>query len=166
MSIKVHISYNKKEIYKVCTFISNRVYNAWVGLICFITVIVVIIVNWVLSGFSNYNLGLLSIFIIALFIFYYLYYRRLKEGYWDFYKMKKGGSYFFSDDGIVICGEEIKSECTWNVFKRAIIIPNFFLLFDENKFMYVFPHRCFDPSEISIFKELIMLKIKKVKEYK
>ena len=65
---------------------------------------------------------------------------------------------------IKVIGEEIQSTFSWSLFKKAYSIPSAFLYYDNNKFMYVFPKRCF--SNNKDIEQLEILAQKSIKAYK
>ena len=163
-NIEVKVAYEKKEIKKAMSYYILRVCGVRTfALITCPIIIVAIILSFV---FNEYAL-LSIIFIFAGYILHYIYYQRPIEGYLKFYQKRKGGIYRFSNDGVNVVGEDIKSQYLWSVFKKAYEIPSAFLLFDDNKFIYIFPKACFsDNQSIELFHNLLSPKFPGFKEYK
>ena len=143
-NIEVKITYEKNEIKKAISYYILRVCDIRTfALITYPIIIIAIILSFIFSE----NALLSIIFIFAGYILYYMYYQRPIDGYLKFYQKRKGGIYGFSNDGVNVVGEEIKSQYLWSVFKKAYEIPFAFLLLDDNKFVYIFPKSCFGDSQ-------------------
>jgi hypothetical protein len=161
-SVEVDIFYNEIEIKKAISFYILHIRDIKTFAIVVYSVIFVAVV---LSLFFSVWLSLLYFF--AGLLLHYIYYQRPIKAYLKFYQKRKGAHYSLMDDKISVVGEEIKSEYTWTVFKKAFETPSAFLLLDDNKFIYVFPKTCFSELlEIEKAHNLMIAKFSDFKEYR
>jgi hypothetical protein len=164
--IEVNISYKNKDIKQAISYIVNHIHKLWVALLCFIIVILEMIIYGFINEVTDYNIGLILVFLFAALIFYGYYFKRPVNGYLKYYEKRKGGQYFFSEDNIKAIGEDIQSTFCWSLFKKAYSIPSAFLFYADNNFIYVFPKRCFiNNKDIEQLENLIQKSIKVYKKY-
>ncbi|RCX09329.1 hypothetical protein DFR58_1365 [Anaerobacterium chartisolvens] len=162
--LEVNINYCDKDIKQAISYIIIRINKIWVGFVCFSGVILSMLIYGFINGFSSYLKGQTIVFTVCGFLFYAIYYQIPVNGYVDFYRKRKGGIYTFSDHDIKIVGEEVQSICAWGIFKKGYDIHNSFLLRDENKFLYIFPKRCFDnEADIEMLRQVMS---ENIKDYK
>ncbi|HEX2947049.1 MAG TPA: YcxB family protein [Clostridia bacterium] len=164
--VEVDINYNEKETRKVVIYFLNHVNKLWIAFPCFAAVLISIILDAIHKRLAEYSYGLLAVYLIAFLAFYGWFYLRIPNGFVEFYKKRKGGTYTFSDSDVKIVGSEIQSICAWSVFKEAFETPSALLLSDTNKFLYIFPKRCFKSSEdVEELRRILNSKFKKFKRY-
>lgn len=165
-NVEVNISYQDKDIKQAISYIINHIYKLWAAMLCFFIVILGMILYGVINEFSDYNIGLILVFALAALVFYTYYFKRPVNGYLDYYKKRKGGNYIFCEDNINVIGEDMQSTFKWNVFIKLYSIPNALLFYDENKFIYIFPKRCFDSyDDIEQLEQIAQKNIKTYKKY-
>lgn len=165
-NVEVNVSYQNKDIRQAISYIINRIYKLWAAMLCFIIVILVMIIYGYINEFTDYNIGLILVFSFAALIFYTYYFKMPVNGYLKYYKKRKGGQYFFSEDNIKVIGEDIQSTFSWSLFKKAYSIPSAILFYDDNNFIYVFPKRCFiNNKDIELLDDLTQKLIKIYKKY-
>lgn len=164
--VEVGINYCDKDIKQAIDYIIIRINKIWVGFVCFSAVILCMLIYGFINGFSSYLKGQTIVFTVGGLLFYAIYYQIPVNRYVDFYRKRKGGTYTFSDQDIKIVGEKVQSICAWSIFKKGYDIPNSFLLRDENKFLYIFPKRCFgNAADIEMLQQLMSDNIKNFKVY-
>jgi hypothetical protein len=166
-TIEVKISYCDKDIKQAMFYIINHIYRLWVVVLCSILVVLGILFYGISKGFDDYLFGLTFVFAFITLLFDGFCYQRPINGYISFYRKRKGGKYIFSENDIKAIGEEIQSTFIWSVFKKAYDIPSALVFIDENRFMYIFPKRCFDNlADIEQLQQLMSSNIKSMKVYK
>lgn len=164
--IEVNINYTDKDIKWAITYILNKVYKLWVVLVTIMLIDVGIIIYCINVGYTTYNQVLTITFILLSLLFYYIYYLRPIYGYINFYGKRKGGKYIFTKENVQIIGEEIESTVLWSVYKKAYNLPKAFVFMDKNKFLYIFPKRCFkNELDIEFLDKLCGERISNYKKY-
>ena len=164
--IVVDVRYSDTEIRKALKYTCKYIYHARIALWGLPLLTAVIAGYGALDGFSNNTMSLLAAAATLTIIHYLFYYRIPTERYVAFYRKRKGGTYTFSQNEIKIVGIEMQMVCAWSLYKKAMEIPNSFLLLDENKFIYVFQKNCFNTQEdIQNFRILLKESVSKFNVY-
>lgn len=166
--IRLNITYTEKDIKKFITYLNNHISKLW---LCFITIaipIAGILLYDVFYGSDTFNNVMAFIFALCLYLFYQKFYAKPINQYINCYiGIIKTREIIFSNDNVKLNNEEAQSTCSWSLYKKALDIPEFFILIDKNNFSHIIPKRCFDnEADIALLKELISQKIKTFKVYK
>ena len=139
-SVDVQLIYNEKEIKKAISYFILQVNGIRIYALLFYPIL---LLATVLSLIFNEYALLSIVFFICGGVLYQVYYARPIEKYWAFYRKRKGSAYRFCEDKIFAINDDVQCTYMWTVFKKAYETPSAFLLLDDNKFVYIFPKRCF-----------------------
>lgn len=154
-SVEVKVKCLKKDISNVINYIMIRSNRLWVALPVYAFVCLLTALFGMEDGFDNYIYGLLAAYSLALF-FTFAYYCWIPiNKYTDYYAKRDETTYIFTEESIEMFGKAVRSVCKWSIFKKAFACPNTIILIDSNRFVLIFPKRCFYSTEdIKDFEEI------------
>jgi len=161
--IEIKIDYNDTDVKKAISFLILRITGMKTA---FMVIFFALAVSVAISLIVVHSAILSVIFLLAGFLFYYFYYQRPVNKYVEFYQKRKHRIYRFSDENVQMIGENVHSNCLWSVFKKSYETPSYFLLIDDNRFIYIFPKSFFDNRfDIERLRELFSKKFTDFKLY-
>jgi hypothetical protein len=97
--------------------------------------------------------GAIAVLCLGLFVFQYLYVRRLFQKYPVF---KKPRQLRFGAEGVHVESEDVRADYKWSLFARVVETPKVFLLLQTASTAMYVPKRCFNsPADIAHLRELI-----------
>jgi hypothetical protein len=162
--IVVEVEYTDKDIRDALFQGINKINQFWVVTLCVFIAIGCVLILEFRNEFSNYFNGMITLFLIAYFVFIFYCYINPMNKYVELYRRRKYCTYIFSNESIELVRPEIQSTGKWSIFNKAFELKKYFILVDTNRALTIIPKRAFkNESDIEGFRNLIKENITNVK---
>ncbi len=163
--INIKIQYTADDLQKSYELFYRKVFTYRTFLLLFIGIISLLAGTFFLLqslyyGFSNLVAWFLVFYGLFLIIYFYWRFKTIgKRMYKKLHDFKSPYDYTFNSEGFTGVGKDLKSEATWNHFKKFIINEDLILLC-PNKFRFnFFPKKYFTVEQYLQIEEWIKAKI-------